>query len=196
VSIFDIGQLVRLYDVRVGRRPVRLAVAGNPPRLFVACRLNDSVDVVDLSSRSVVASLPVGQEPTAVGVDRSGRRVLVGHRSSPFLNTFDADSLAPGQPIQVGNDVTAVLGDVNRDRAFVARARPAEIAIVDLRQETVIRRIPISGRVEALAQPRAGSFLYGAAPDLGALVVVNVVRLREQDSLPCGGAPSYVVTTD
>jgi hypothetical protein len=128
-----------------------------------------------------------------VTVDRTGRRVIVSHYSAPFLSIFDPVTLAPEQTtIQVGDRMTAVLADVNRDRVYVAREGPDEIAVVDLRMQTVIRRIPISGRVDSLAQPRQGSYLYGAAPEIGALVVVNVVRLREEDPLPCGSAPSYV----
>ena len=196
VSVFNLLQLTREFDVRVGRAPVRLTVAGQARRLFVVNSASDSLSVVDVQSRAVVATLPVEREPSAVATDRRSRAVFVAHRTSQNLLVFDAETLAQVGSIPVGDEVTALVADVRRDRVYAARARPAELAVVDLGLATVTRRIRLSGRVENLAQPLEGSLVYGAAPELGALIVVNVLRGREEAPIPCGTAPSDVVTTD
>ncbi len=79
---------------------------------------------------------------------------------------------------------------------FVARSRPPEIVVVDRQLASVLRRIPVSGRIEALAQPVDGAELYGAAPELGALVVVDLVLGKELPPIRCGGRPLDVLVAD
>jgi serine/threonine-protein kinase len=186
----------RVADVRVGRSPVRLAAVPALNRLFVVASRSDELDVIDLSSRTVISTVPMESMPSDVTVDRRGRELYVGHSVSQNLLVVDAASLAVVDSIFVGSDVTALLADRKRDRVYVARERPLEIAIVDRRLSSVTRRVPISGRVEALAQPIDGPLIYGAAPDQGGLVVVDVILGKEQPMLPCGTAPSHVVAVD
>ena len=196
ISFFDVRNPARIEDVRVGRSPVRLVAVEPLRRVFVANSLSDDVTVVDVSSRSVVGRVPVESRPTFLVADRLGQEIFVGHRSSPNLLIFDAESLAVTGAAYVGGNVTAMLADRRRDRVYVARSKPAEIVVVDRRLLAVIRRIPISGRVEGLAQPLEGTLIYGAAPDLGGLVVVDVVQGEERTVLPCGTAPTDVVSID
>jgi len=196
VSLLDVRSAARVADVRVGRRPIRLEAVPDHRRLFVVNSLSDDLSVIDIGSRSVIAVLPLESTPTAVVAGRRGREVFVGHRASPNLLVLDAGSLARADSIFVGGEVTALLADRRRDRVYVAREHPAEIAVVDRRLAAVTRRIPISGRVEFLAQPLDGPFIYGAAPELGGLIVVNVILGREEPLLPCGAAPTDVVAID
>ncbi|MHC5209177.1 MAG: YncE family protein [Planctomycetota bacterium] len=196
VSLFDPRFTSRVADVRVGREPVRLVAAPGLRRLFVANRQSDELSIVDLSSNTVIATVPAEAMPSDVALDRKGGEVYVGHSVSQNLLVVDAESLLVTESIYVGSDVTALLTDRRRDRIYVARDRPTEIAIVDRRLSAVVRRIPVAGRIEALAQPIDGPLIYGAAPDQGGLVVVDVILGRELPLIPCGTAPSHVVAVD
>ena len=196
VSFFDVVRMARVTDVRVGRAPVRLAVSRNPRRVFVANSLSDNVSVIDVNATSLIASIPVESRPSFVAADARGGEIFVGHRTSQNLLVIDALTLAVVDTIFVGGDVTAILADRRRDRVYVARGHPPEIAVVERRLRAVTRRIPIAGPVRALAQPLEGSRILGAAPDLGGLVVANVVLAVEEPMIPCGARPTDVVVID
>lgn len=196
VSLVDTSSFSRIQDVSVGRSPVRLAAAPDLERVFVVESGADAVEVVDLAARAVAGRIPVESRPSDAAVDRRGRELFVGHTTSPNLLVYDARSLAQRATIFVGGDVTAILCDRRRDRVFVARSRPPEVVVVDRELGSVLRRIPVSGRIEALAQPVDGAMLYGAAPELGALVVIDLVLGKELPPLRCGGRPLDVLVAD
>ncbi|MBK7876258.1 MAG: hypothetical protein IPJ77_10955 [Planctomycetes bacterium] len=196
VSLIDAGSFSRVLDLSVGRAPVRLASAPDLERVFVVDSGAYAVEVVDLAARAIAGRIPVESRPSDAAVDRRGRELFVGHTTSPNLLVFDANTLVQRATIFVGGDVTAVLCDRRRDRVFVARSRPCEIVVVDRAVGSVLRRIPMADRVEALAQPVDGAELYGAAPDLGALVVVDVVLGKELPPIRCGGRPLDVLVAD
>jgi YVTN family beta-propeller protein len=175
VTFFDVRRLVRLGDVRVGRAPVRLVPAPRQRRLFCVDSRSDTLSVLDINTQAVVATIPVEAAPVDASIDRRQRELFVGHRTAQNLLVIDAARLNVVDSIYVGGN---------------------ELAVVDRRLKTVIRRIPISGVVESLVQPLEGPYVYGAAPELGALVVVNVITGREEPSLPCGTRPSDVAVVD
>ena len=197
VSFFDVlAEERRFDDVNVGRGPVRLAVSERLRRVFVVNGLSDDVSVIDVNSRSVVGTIAVESQPTDISMDRRERELFVGHETSPNLLVIDASTLAVVDSIYVGRDVTAVLADRRRDRVYVAKGRPSELVVVDRRLKSVLRRVRLSGDVENLAQPLEGSLVYGAAPRLGGVLVINVIRAREEALLPCGSSPTDVVVLD
>jgi YVTN family beta-propeller protein len=196
VSLFETRTGARVADVRVGRRPVRLASAPSLHRLFVANARSDEVTVIDTSSRSVVASVKVEAEPTDLALSRDERELYVVHRTSPNLLVLDAGSLQVLQRLHVGDDASAVLADRRFDRVYVARGRPAELAVVERSMNAVTRRIAVAGRIEALAQPPDGPLVWGAVPSRAGLSVVDVLVGREQALLACGAAPAHVLAVD
>ena len=196
VSFFSMQDGSRVQDVRVGRKPVQIVSVASIRRMFALNERSNDVSVIELGTRGVVATIPVESTPSCLAVDRTEEVVYVGHRVSPNLLVIEAESLRLLDPIYVGANVTAVLGDRRRDRVYVARSRPPELAIVDRRLSSVVRRIPLSGVVVNLAQPIEGPFLYGASPDQGGLVVIDVVVGVEKALLPCGTTPTDVVASD
>lgn len=196
VSLFSLGVYARLPDIQVGRGPVRMALAPGVRRLFVANAGSDDLSVIDVETLSVVAEIKVESQPSDVALDRRGEQVFVGHRTSPTLLVLDALDLGVDQRILVGAGVTALLADRRRDLLYVARAVPAEIAVVDWRLGAVVRRIAVTDRIEGLAQPLQGGLLFGAAPGLGGLIVIDTVLGKELPLIPCGVSPVDVLTID
>jgi len=196
VSFFGMQDGSRIGDVRVGRTPIQIAAVPAMRRMFALNSRSNDVSVIEMGTRDVVATIPVESTPSCLAISRTGQEVYIGHRVSRNLLVLDATSLGIADSIYVGGNVTAVLSDRRRDRVFVARSNPSEIAIVDRRLSAVIRRIPISGVVVNLAQPIEGPNLYGACPDQGALIAIDVVVGVEKAILPCGAIPSDVVASD
>lgn len=199
-----------MIEVEVGTEPVRLAAAPRLRRVYTANAGSDSVSVVDVNSRRVVATVSTESQPSALDVDGNEEELFVGHATSPNLLVFDAETLAPLGSLFIGADVTDVLADRRRGRVYVARARPPEIVVVDRRLGSadprldpaargpglVVRRIALSSPVTSMVQSREGTRLYAAAPDAGAVLVIDVVLGKEEPAIRCGSRPSDVVLAD
>jgi YVTN family beta-propeller protein len=64
-----------------GRRPVATAVSGNNKRLFVCNFLDDSVTVIDMRDREIVATISLGPQPERTRVDEGERLFFDGRIS-------------------------------------------------------------------------------------------------------------------
>jgi len=186
----------RLAELTVAHMPTRMAAAPLLRRLFVVASGSDALEVIDTDARASVARIATGARPSDIALDWRGQEVYVGHTTSPNLLVVDAARLSVSATIFVGADMTAVLGDRHRDRIYVARTHPNELVVVERRLGAVVRRIPLSGRVESLAQPLEGSLIYGAAPERGSLLVIDVVLGREETAIRCGKRPTDVLVAD
>ena len=186
----------RLAEVSLGRAPTRLAAAPSLRRVYVLESASEAVDVVDSEARAVVGRIACEANPVDLALDRTEAELAIVHATSPNLLVADARSLSVLATIFVGPGASSVLWDRKRDRIYVARTHPNELVIVERRLAAVVRRIPLSGRVEALAQPLDGALLYGAAPELGALLSIDVVMGREEPAIRCGKRPMDVLVAD
>ncbi|MCC7012369.1 MAG: YncE family protein [Planctomycetes bacterium] len=183
-------------QVSVGRDPLRLASAPGLGRVYSANFGDDTISVIDVNARGVVATIATESRPSALDVDRDEHQLFVGHATSPNLLVYDAQSLAQQRAVFVGADVTDVLADRRTARVYVARARPNEMVVVDTRIGAVVRRFPLSGRIESMAQSREGSRVYGASAERGAVLVIDVVLSKEEPAIHCGSRPSDVVLAE
>ena len=196
VALFSTVNGVTLSKIRVGRSPTRAASAPNLRRLFVVNSLSDSLSVIDMSTGAVIATLDTAAQPADVAVDPRRSLLAVCHRTSWDLLLFNAASLERESAIRVGGSMDTVLAGRRSGRVYVARSHPPEIVEVDRSLAAVVRRIPIRAAVTSLVQPKEGPFVYGSCPSLGGVIVVNVVRGREEDFLACGTAPVDVVVLE
>jgi len=65
------------------------------PRMFVNVRGNNTVEVFDRTSRSLLATWPIsqaGKKPTAIAFDEDSHRLFVGTREPPKLVVLDSNS--------------------------------------------------------------------------------------------------------
>jgi len=196
VVFFDTNQSTKLAEVAVGRRPTRIAVSSRLNRAFVANSLSNDVSVLDLNSRSLVGTVGVESGPVDLVLDRRERELFVAHKISQDLLVIDTTTLAAVDSIFIGGDATALLADRRRDRIYVARSNPAELAVVDRRLSAVVRRIPLSGPISSLAQPIDGSVIYGASPELGGVLPIDILSAKQGELIPCGQRPTSVVFVD
>ncbi len=134
-------------DKAVPNRPVAagLAVSPNGARLLVANYANDSVSVIDLAARNVIAELdlrPGKNDPAQKGVPGG---------EYPYGVVFKGD-----------------------DKAYVSSLRDREIVAVDLHAAPKIAgRIKVRGQPGKLILNQAQSLLFAAADNSDSVVIID-----------------------
>jgi len=86
-----------------GAYPNDVAVSPNGKFTFVANFGRDDVSVVDLTTRSVIKSIPVGQDPFAIVSSTDGKKVYVTNLSSDTVSVIDTGTLSVEATIAVGD---------------------------------------------------------------------------------------------
>jgi YVTN family beta-propeller protein len=125
LAIFSVagnGTLTFSGDVPVGLDPVSLAVRPGSSEVWVVNHLSDSVSVVDVAARKLLATIAVGDEPTDV-VFASGRAFVSLAGNEDRVKVFNAVTRAQIASVSIFSD---------DPRALAANSAGTEVFVVTL----------------------------------------------------------------
>ena len=168
------------------RFPAGLALSRDGRFLYVAENLADSLAVIDLASKRVVARLKTDHYPYEVAV-APDNKVYVSAWGGNTVSGFSVKpdgTLTDAGKIVVGRHPSALALNRDGSRLFVASASTDRIIVVDTRQQRVISQLadpPPSGASEgstpdALALSADGARLFVAEADNNAVAVFDLGR--------------------
>lgn len=134
-----------------------IAVSGE--HVFVANTPADTVDVIDVATRVVVARVPVGIDPVSVAVRPDGKEVWVANHVSDSVSVIDSDVTRPTylQVIATVQDVDPAtratrldepvgIAFASDDKAYVALSSENRIAVIDVATRAVARSLAINAQ--------------------------------------------------
>ncbi len=170
LSVFDISNPARsapllIDEIGTGLEPVSVRARGND-EAWVVNELSDSVSVISLSERRVLATLAVPDEPADV-VFAAGKAFVSCARNSQ-LRVFDAVTRASLGSIPL-NGVYP--------RALVASADGSKVYVAFLLSGNGTTILP---RSEAPAQPAPSNSSLPAAPQTALIVAASDPRIHHQ----------------
>jgi YVTN family beta-propeller protein len=157
----------------VFRGPIDLCVLPGGQRVLTANHTSDSVSLVDLQQKKVIAEKPCGRKPSAVTCSPDGQRAAVSNLWSSTVTLFDigVNTLEPAGEIEVGPAPRGLLFSANGKSLFVAVAGCNEVIELDVAGKKVVRRWPAEREPRQLALSADGKWL-AAASSLSAQVRV------------------------
>jgi len=90
----DTAGVVDRIDIETNGKPKRVAVSPDGRRLYVLVHARQgAVVVLDIATRSVIATIPVGAFPTDFGMSRDGRRIVAASFDDSTITVIDTESL-------------------------------------------------------------------------------------------------------
>lgn len=134
-------------------------IALHGKRLFVVNTPSDTVDVIDIKSRKIVARIDVGIDPVGIAVRPDGKEIWVTNHVSDSVSIIDT---APRSPTYLR--VIATVQDFNplskatrfdepvgvafasNEKAYVALSSENKIAVVNVTTRTVEKRLSITAQ--------------------------------------------------
>jgi YVTN family beta-propeller protein len=131
--------------VPVGQRPAAFAFDGQ--RLWVANKLDNTVQAIDPATGEATTPITVGAQPCALEFD--GARVWVAYCATSSLQPLDPAAGTLGQPIAVGN-VPAAL-EFDGERLWVANRKDDTVQAIDPTTGVADAPIPVGAAPSALA---------------------------------------------
>jgi YVTN family beta-propeller protein len=129
------GEPIMLPTERDGKKtnlyPAGLAIATDGNTLFVANNVDDSLSLIDLTGRTVTATLPVGHNPYAVLLSDDGKTVYVSNWGEQSVSVADAASGLVRQKLTVGTHPSALALSTARRELYVANSDSDSISVID-----------------------------------------------------------------
>jgi DNA-binding beta-propeller fold protein YncE len=167
LSIIDTASAKTVGEIKVDSNDVEgMALETSGPRMFVAIRGNNAVEVFDRDRRTLIATWSVAQDakkPTAIALDDEGHRLFVGTRDPGKLIVLDTESGKVVSRLPGAAMVDDMAYDSSRKRVYFAGT-----LFIDVFQQTdadhyvSIGHIPTSFRAKtAILIPELNRYYLG-----------------------------------
>jgi DNA-binding beta-propeller fold protein YncE len=166
-----------------------LAIDMATQRLFVAALGNNTVEVLDLKSRSHIKSLPGFREPQGIAVAPDAKLVAVANGQGEGVQFIDTGDYHPIREIKLGNDSDNVRYDTAARRLFVGFGSGA-LAGVSPADGKVLGEAKLAGHPESFQLERSGSRVFVNVPTADQIAVVDRAAMKVLTTWPVVGAKS------
>jgi YVTN family beta-propeller protein len=187
----------------------KVSVAGididaNDSLLYVACRGDSSLRIVDLKSpEEPVRKIPLEGSPYTCLVSRDGRRVFISLWDRDQVAAFNVETSRIEAHVDVGEHPNDLAESPDGGRLFVANANRNSVSIVDVQKWKVTETIrtsltpdaPLGSTPNSVAVTRDGKTLFVANADNNCLAVFDVSepgKTKARGFIPVGWYPTGV----
>jgi len=181
--------------IRVGSKPVAIAVAHDGRTAFVVNSGSDSVTPVDLVRRRTGAPIEVGADPEAIALTADGRTAFVVNRGSDSVTPIDVASRRAGQPIAVGHEPWRVALTPDGRTAYVLDWGGAAVTPIDTASRSAGAPIAVGSYPFAIALAPDGSRVYVANYGSDSVTPIEVATGTAEPAIPVGAAPDALAVT-
>jgi len=201
VSILDPAGLAHADVVHLAGEPNAVVVTEDRAYVATASASHDDVSVIDLDTRTVVATFPVAFGVTALTAGPDGKRIYAGRTADDRVDITVIDVVAERVgTIDIGYgpaaciDALRVDPDGKRLFAAVTDSVGSRLVVVDAETSRVQRVIGVGSPIRDIAC--AGGAVYVLTSDRavgGAVHVVDLSTGKVTDTVELGGAPTQLV---
>ena len=154
---------------RANPYPAGLAISPDGATLYAAENLGNALSIIDLSTRSVTATVRVGANPYAVVLSEDGSKAYVTNWGEQSVSVVDAVNRRVQQTLRVGTHPSALALNAARQEVYVANTDSDTVSVIDTNLDVVTRTIDLAPYAEA----RQGSSPNALAVSGDRLYVAN-----------------------
>jgi YVTN family beta-propeller protein len=182
--------------------PAGLAYTPDGRHLVVANILQHTVSLLDVTSKSVIQTVPCDPFPNYVKVHPSGNRAYISTRGGNSVQVISLPDMRIIDTIPVGSRPNHMVFSPSGDRLFVTCANSDDVHVIDTGAHTVTERIdmrPYAGArpgttSNGIAVTNDGSTLYVANADNNDIAVIDLRQspARVKGRIPTGWYPTAV----
>ncbi|MGD8569093.1 MAG: beta-propeller fold lactonase family protein [Gammaproteobacteria bacterium] len=180
----------------VGNDPGGIAITPDGTRAYVANRVSNNVSVVDITSNSVIATIPTAQYPVSVAITPDGKYAYVANQTGYRITVIDTATNTIATTINdglrhVGIDITP-----DGSRAYVVNDLDSSFSVIDTATNTVITTVPTGGTSPYwVAVSRVGNRAYIANGASGNVSVIDTTTNTVVALVPVNLAPYKLAVT-
>lgn len=162
--VFDTAtmDLQGAMDIEVGHKPAHVIVDKESKLAYVTNGEDNTISVVDLAQKKVVAEIPVGTMPHGLRMSPDGREIYVATMGDNSVSVIDVEHAKEVARISVGKAPAQVAFTPDGKRAYVTSTVDNSVAIIDTAQRKSIATVPVGRKpIQVFATPD-GRLVYAA----------------------------------
>jgi YVTN family beta-propeller protein len=122
----------QVISIASGAGPMAAAIDPDANLAVVANRNNNTVSIIDLSSKSVRSTVAVGTTPTSVAINSRTHEAVVTNFGSDDISVIDLDTAEVIATLPVGNSPRDVAIDTNNNVAIVVNLNDGSVSLISL----------------------------------------------------------------
>ncbi|SYZ72699.1 conserved hypothetical protein [Candidatus Zixiibacteriota bacterium] len=150
-----------------------MAIDSRHRRLFVAALGNNSVEIIDLETKSDIKSLKGFREPQGVLYINELDKLFVTEGGSGLIRIFQGDPLTMVDSISLGSDADNIRYDSAARKVYVGYGSGG-LAVIDPVTDRLLYKISLKGHPESFQIDPAANLAYVNIPDAYEIAVVNL----------------------
>ncbi len=170
----------------VDRSPTFLAISPDGARAFAVDSTSNTVSILDVQSRSVVAEIAVGARPVTAAPSPDGHLLYV---ACSWANAVDVVDLRQGKVVRslpVGDEPYGLAPSADGRRLSVVGSLSGTVSILDLASGDVLSTTPVGDQPRFVAATARGDRLVVANGLSRSLSVIDATTGRETERRDLG----------
>ena len=195
--------------IRLGKKwPVKISPTGididdAAKLLYVVTKENNSLYVIDLSSKQIIKELPLGNEAYACLLSPDNKELYISVWGGDKVVVFDTQKKQVTAEIAVGDNPNELLLNKSGTTLYVANANDNSVSVIDVKKRTQVEVLyaalypnaPEGSSSNGLALSANEKTLYVANADNNCLAVFDVAvagKSRAKGFIPTGWYPTNI----
>jgi YVTN family beta-propeller protein len=127
--------------MKVGSKPIGLALNSDMSKLYVAYEFSNRISVIDLETGVQIKTIPVERFPHLIASDPEINRIYVTNGGSNSVSVIDGDTDTLMDPIQLPGKTVAISVDPVSHRAFVVNGLDEyNVSAIDINTNSITGR--------------------------------------------------------
>lgn len=154
VSIVDLAAQAVITTIRVGKRPLGVAIDSDLNYALVSSRHDDTLSMINLDTYRVIATIPVGRSPEGIAVNKlngTPHVALVANNQDNSVSVIDLGTLSVIRTIDVGRRPRDIAIDSDLGLALVVNEKDKNVSVIDLETYEVTGSVPVGKKPRAIS---------------------------------------------
>ena len=193
VGVIDLATNAQAATIPVSGDPFRAALSPDGASLFVTGNA-DSLFIVDVASRAIVARLAVGLDANGLAADYTGTRLYVSNGSDGTVAEVDLTTNTVVRVLQIGGHPQELVLSPGGTLLFVAD-EAGSVQVWSLRKGTKRGEIAVPGGAFAMAVSPDWRQLYISSSLGGAIYLIDWKTGATLKTVTTGGTPRRIAFT-
>ncbi|MBL0340072.1 MAG: T9SS type A sorting domain-containing protein [Bacteroidetes bacterium] len=160
---------------------------------YITNSAGDNVTVIDVTSESVIATIPVGSFPTGICVSPDGTKVYVANRDDNSLSVINTATNTVATTIAVGYIPIGVVVTPDNSKIYVACIGEDKVKVIDATTNIVSAIIPVNASPMGIDVSPDGSKIYVSCRGDDVVNVISTVANQVIDTISVGSHPGSIM---
>jgi YVTN family beta-propeller protein len=165
VSIIDLTTLTNVGSISgVGSYPTGIALTADGSTLVTGNYLGESATLIDVATRTVVASVPLGTAGSRVSISPDDASAYMINPDASMVSVIDLATRTLAGTVPTAAQPWAVRFAAGGQSAYVAHLNTAQVTVIDVASATTLPSTPLTTGASTLAVAPDGSRLFAGHP--------------------------------